>query len=160
MPEAQRIERVSFCHDGVRGELLLVRMEGISHVVVEPDTAFFWLCDDRVAAEAAVRSWCTDLHANGLGLMFLEGNDLVRRMTPLVYVPGSGTVFWENSCASGSSAVAMCLAQRAGARVELSLEEPGGILRVASDPATGETWLYGSVRLVGEFEEDLGTAED
>ena len=159
MPEALRIERVSFCHDGVRGELPLVRMEGISHVVVEPNTAFFWLRDDCAAAEAAVRAWCTDLHADGLGLMFLEGAAPAWRMTPLVYVPGSGTVFWENSCASGSSAVGICLAQRKGSRVELSLEEPGGILRVASDPATGETWLYGSVRLVGEFEEDLGTAE-
>ena len=70
------------------------------------------------------------------------------RLTPLVYIPGSGTVFWENSCASGSSAAGMYLAARTGAPVGLTLAEPGGSLRVSSDPGGGETWLYGRVRLL------------
>ena len=155
MPQALRIENTAFEYDGVRGELPLVRMEGISHVVVEPGAPFFWLCEDRLAAESAIRAWCDELGTDGLGLMFLEGDMPTPRMTPLVYVPGGNTVFWENSCASGSSAVGMCLAQRSSARVDVSLQEPGGVLRVVSDPLDGQTWLHGSVRLVGDFEATL-----
>ena len=66
-------------------------------------------------------------------------------MTPLVYIPGSGTVFWENSCASGSAAVGMYLADGNAAPTEVSLREPGGVLHVTSD-RTG-TRLRGNVRL-------------
>ena len=123
-------------------------MEGISHIVIEPGSPFWSLLRDRSAAEEAVRNWCQELGADGLGLMFLDASGA--RLTPLVYVPGSGTVFWENSCASGTSAAGMVLAARAGEKVALSLTEPGGVLRVESDPAGG-TWLYGRARLVGRY---------
>lgn len=152
MPKVQGIEWIEFEYGDTSGELPLVRMEGISHVVVESDTPFFWLRDDRAAAEVAIRAWCHDLGTDGLGLMFLEGDMPAHRMTPLVYVPGSNTVFWENSCASGSSAVGMCMAQRLNSRIDVSLQEPGGVLRVVSDALDGQTWLYGRVRLAGEFE--------
>ena len=90
------------------------------------------------------------LALDGLGLMFLEEGPAARRMTPLVFVPGADTVFWESSCASGSSAVGMCLASREGTPVDLSLAEPGGKLHVKSDPLRAETWLFGSVRLLEE----------
>ena len=102
--------------------------------------------------EKAVREFCEKLRADGLGLMFLEGGGDERNLTPLVYVPGGGTTFWENSCASGSAAVGMYLAARHGAPAELTLHEPGGALRVSCDPANGEIRLRGGVSFVGEFE--------
>ena len=147
MPRAQAIEMRDFAFEGRTGRLPLVRMEGISHLLVEADSCFFALLKERETAERAVRLWCRDLGADGLGLMFLERETL--RLTPLVYVPGSATCFWENSCASGSAAVGMALATRSGETAELALTEPGGVLRVRSDPA-GETWLFGSVRLLAE----------
>ncbi len=152
MPKAQAIEKRSFAFEGRTGSLLLVRMEGISHLLVEKDSGFFALRDDCAAAERAVRLWCRELEADGLGLMFLERETL--RLIPLVYVPGSATCFWENSCASGSAAVGMALAARNGEAAELSLSEPGGILRVASDPRSGETWLFGQVRLTETYGEE------
>ena len=85
--------------------------------------------------------------------MFLEQAEgaHLRKMTPLVYVPGSGTVFWENSCASGSAAVGMYFSAKSGERADLTLQEPAGDLQVLSDPAAGETWLSGTVRLIEEF---------
>ena len=68
-------------------------------------------------------------------------------MTPLIYVPGSGTVFWEHSCASGTAAVGMAYARKEAAPVDLTLQEPGGLLRVTSAP-TGETMLFGTVRIL------------
>ncbi|MBQ9065732.1 MAG: hypothetical protein IJ123_09830 [Blautia sp.] len=135
--------------------LPVVELEGISHIIIEPDSAFVNLLSDRKAAEAAVKNWCLSLGADGLGLMFLSGDLPEVQLTPLVYIPGSDTIFWENSCASGTSAAAMYLASKAGSAIYAAFHEPGGILRVQSDPAAMETWLYGRVRLIGKFEYDL-----
>lgn len=147
MPPAQGIENRAFGFGGLRGMLPLVRMEGISHLVIEPDSPFFSLLADRAAAEEAVRQWCGRLQADGLGLMFSDNG---RRLTPLVYIPVSDTLFWENSCASGSAAVSMAMAERSGGPVSLSLTEPGGTLRAESSPE-GETTLYGHVKLIEEY---------
>lgn len=150
MPEALGVELVDLAFEGLRAPLPLVRMEGISHLVIETDSPFFDMRETPELAERAVRRWCQELSADGLGLMFLEGGVTPRHMTPLVFVPGSDTVFWESSCASGSSAVGMCLASRKGVPVDLSLVEPGGKLHVKCDPTCAETWLFGSVRLLEE----------
>ena len=148
MPPAKSIGEKDFCFGAVRGKLPVVRMEGISHIIIEPASPFFSLREDQTAARQAVRLWCAALSADCLGLMFLERTAAECRLTPLVYVPGSGTVFWENSCASGSSAVGMALAAKTGTPVRLELTEPGGRLRVESDPEKGETWLWGRTRLL------------
>ena len=146
MPRALAVEERTFAFAGLCGRLQLVRMQGISHLVIPDSSPFFSLMRDRERAETALRTWCTSLSAECLGLMFLESGE---RLTPLVYVPGSGTVFWESSCASGTAAVGMALAAAKAGPVSLALQEPGGSLRVESDPAA-ETWLYGQTRLVEE----------
>ena len=150
MPPAIEIAERDFSFGTLRDRLRLVRMEGISHLLIPQKSCFFALKQDPASAEKAVRSWCAALEAEGLGLMFLEGEPPKFRLTPLVYIPGSDTVFWENSCASGSSAVGMALATERQTAIELTLEEPGGSLRVESDPASGRTLLHGAVRLLEE----------
>ena len=149
MPAALAVGERLFAFEDRRGMLPMVRMEGISHLLVEPDSVFFPLLRDPAAAGRAVRSFCEALGAEGLGLLFLETAGEESRLTPLVYIPGSGTEFWENSCASGSSAVGMLLAARRKAPVALTLTEPGGALRVESEPG-GDTWLSGRTRLLRE----------
>lgn len=127
--------------------LPIVRMEGISHVIIEPDSGFFGLKDDPALAETLLRGWCGVLGAECLGMMFLGEGAAIRPMIPLVYVPGADTMFWENSCASGSAAAGMYLAAKAGAPVDVTFDEPAGRLRVESDPATGRTILHGSAIL-------------
>ena len=148
MPSARAVRRVELSHAGTSAVVPLVEMEGISHVVIEPTSPFARLRGARDDAEDAVRAWCAELRFDGLGLMFLEGLQPHLFVTPLVFVPGSNTTFWENSCASGSAAVGSYLATSAGAPVDVALAEPGGTLRVKSDPASGATWLSGSVRMV------------
>lgn len=130
--------------------LPLVRMEGISHLIVEPDSPYYALLDRPAEAEAAAERLCETLGAEALGLQFLSGEGARRRLTPLVTVPKSGTTVWERSCASGSAAVGAALAARAGAALALTLDEPGGSLRVESDPESGETLLWGRTRFLGE----------
>ena len=127
--------------------LPIVRMEGISHVIIEPDSGFFGLKDDPALAETLLRGWCVVLGAECLGMMFLGEGAAIRQMIPLVYVPGADTMFWENSCASGSAAAGMYLAAKAGAPVDVTFDEPAGRLRVESDPVTGRTILHGSAIL-------------
>ena len=150
MPQALSVTETVFSFGGIEAALPLVRMEGISHILVESSSPFFGLMGDRPRAEKAVRDFCDALGADGLGLMFLERDAGETRLTPLVYVPGSATVFWENSCASGSAAVGMALSARAGGAVDLTLREPGGSLRVRCD-AAGETLLYGRTRRIGAY---------
>ena len=144
MPASLDILTKEFTFGKIQSALPVVRMEGISHIVIESDSAFYSLLQDRVAAEEAVRLWCESLNAEGLGLMFLD--TAASALTPLVFIPGSATVFWENSCASGTAAAGMFLAKKAGRRVKAAFTEPGGELRVESDPVSNETWLYGTVR--------------
>lgn len=151
MPGALGIEERGFTYGELEGRLPVVYLEGISHIIIENDSVFSCLIEDREAAGRAVRTWCRELKAEGLGLMFLGRDTEDRTLTPLVYIPGSDTIFWENSCASGTSAAGMYLAMRSGSSVSEAVREPGGTLTVKSDPASGRTVLSGRVRMRGKY---------
>ena len=163
MPPAIRIGTVDLQHSGAAGvhesgsadvisamiSLPVVEMEGISHIIIEPDSGFLGIKEDPELAEALLRQWCGVLGADCLGMMFLGEGAALRPLTPLVYVPGADTMFWENSCASGSAAAGMYLAEKSGSPVDVTFDEPAGRLRVESDPAAGRTVLHGSLTLLG-----------
>lgn len=127
--------------------LPVVHMEGISHAIVEDTSPAFCLKQQQTMAEIAVSQLCTTLNADGLGLMFLNAKGPAYELTPLVYVPGSNTVFWENSCASGSAAVGAYLSYCKHSPMNVTLSEPGGELRVESDWSARRITLHGSVIL-------------
>ena len=149
MPEARSVRLERLVWQRVAGEVPVVHLEGISHAVLEPCSPFFGLRREPSEAERAVREWCACLGADGLGLMFVEDGAWAQKsLTPLVYVPGSDTVFWEHSCASGSAAVGMYYLAQTKMPVDLHLREPGGMLRVEGDVASGRVTLHGHVRFV------------
>lgn len=152
-PPALSITAQLFSFGGFSETLPIVFMSGISHIIIRPGSVFFTLKEDRNAAEQALRTWCAGLSAAGLGLMFLEPEGTEYRLTPYVWVPGAGTFFRENSCASGSAAAAMVLAAESGEKTLVTLHEPGGCLKVSRDPASGETLLYNRVRLTARFDD-------
>ena len=138
MPRCAGMETVSLAAEGRSFRLPLVRYDGISHLIVtEPVEKSF--------AERAVKRWCGELGADGLGLMLLD--EAAKTLTPLVYVPGADTLYWERSCASGTAAVGAYLAETEGKAVELRLAEPGGSLGVSASPG-GAVILRGGVRLL------------
>ena len=151
MPPSLDIINREFSFGKLQESLPVVQLEGISHVIIEPDSGFWFLKSDKHTAEHAVKDWCQYLSADGLGLMFLEETKESCNLTPLVYVPGSGTVFWENACASGSSAVGMFLASKYGKLVSRILREPGGTQVIDSDPVSNITTLTGNVRFVSQL---------
>ena len=129
------------------GTLPVVRMEGIDHIIIEQQSFYYNLRNNRKLTESIIRTICGILDSECLGMMFLADGGKEREMTPLVYVPGADTMFWENSCASGTVAAGQYLAAKAGEAVSAALKEPGGTLVVKSDPETGETWLFGGTKL-------------
>lgn len=137
MPRPNAVERVRFA-DGQTCPV--VTFDGITHVVMERDT-------ERAEAETLAKRRCAELSADALGLMFLDAAK--QRLTPLVYVPGADTLFWENSCGSGTAAVGAYLAKAQGATVCIPLRQPGGTLVVTASP-DGALRLRGTVRRVYE----------
>lgn len=148
MPPALSFTQEEFSYGVLDGTLPVVKTEGISHAIITRESSFFSLLENKNAAGEAIRKQCSLLGADCLGWMFLDGGGTSLRLTPLVYVPGSGTLCWESSCASGSAAVGTALAERTKAPVRLELSEPCGVLAVESEGLSGETRLLGMTRLV------------
>ena len=148
MPSAKKIRTVRLKYRDLTDEAVLVEMQGISHLIIEKGSAFFSLLENPEAAETAVKQWCGELSAEGLGLMFLEEEDNTRTLTPLVYIPESKTIFWENSCGSGSSACALYLSEKTSSPEEFLFQEPGGVLRVAV-ASSGSVKISGGVKIIG-----------
>ena len=115
--------------------LPLVRLPGISHLISDGILS-------REEAAGHIRDWCRTLGCDCLGVMLYERER--ERLTPLVYVPAVDTLFWENSCASGTAAMGAWKQHRQGGAVCGDFTEPAGILHVEAD---GETlMLRGTVR--------------
>ncbi len=115
----------------------VMEFDGISHVILEEPMK-------REQAENLAPEWCAALGAEAVGLMFFDRKSF--RLDPLVYVPAARTLCWENSCASGSTAVGVYLAAEAGRPVTAILYQPGGSLTVTAD-AEGTPVLGGTIRL-------------
>jgi hypothetical protein len=174
MPHPQKLEFIDL--PGA-GRLPVVSFDGISHVIYEvsgskplgsysdvdsvSDTSVSHFETDnkldelpisRAEAEALAYDWCRYLGVDALGIMFL--NTKASSMTPLVYVPAAGTLFWENSCASGTTACGAYVAARSGRPVSMSLRQPGGSLwiRVSED---GAFVLSGMVRITHSGSADI-----
>lgn len=148
MPDALEISIQKLRSNVADASMTVVRMEGISHIVIESFSGLYSLKDDKQAAEQLVRDWCSELGADCLGLMFLEGDGTSWKLTPLVYVPGADTMFWENSCASGTAAVGMYMASKLEEAVDMTINEPAGTMRVSSDPEARKTIIYGNTKLI------------
>lgn len=123
----------------------LVKVEGISHMLV-PSDAF---TDDE--AEQAVREYANELDVPALGMMLCPDYDSLTSQAPevcdltirpLVYVPGSETTFWEQGCATGSTAVGWYRYSTCGS-THTAIKQPGGIISV--DIAYGQPMLTGKV---------------
>ena len=136
MPQPLSIEEVRFS-DG--RTLPVVFLPGIAHVIMDS-------APDADAPKLA-KSRCAELHADALGMMFLDR--CAQTLTPLVYVPSGDTLFWEHSCGSGTSAVGAYLAAQANEALTIPFRQPGGTLEVYAEPG-GTLRLRGTTALVHE----------
>ena len=114
--------------DSPYGQLKLMRFPGICHAIAPPGIG-------RDEAEKLIVPLCGNIGCEALGLMLLDEESL--RLDPLVYVPGAESLFWERSCASGTTAVGAYLALREGKTISASLAQPGGTLSIFAEYENG-----------------------
>ncbi len=109
--------------DSPIGALPIVRFPGISHAIITSPLS-------PAEAEELIVPLCRQLGAEALGLMLLK--EECSSLSPLVYVPGAKSLFWERSCASGTTAVGAYLALREKKDISLCLAQPGGSLSISA----------------------------
>lgn len=136
MPPVRKIEKSVMTYGGREYALFAVYMQGICHLIVTSPMK-------KEDAEAAAEKWCADLSSDAVGLMFL--NREKQELKPLVYVKTADTLFWESSCASGTSAVGAYLAFTEKRKISEDISEPAGILHVEAAP-DGRVKLSGNVK--------------
>lgn len=148
MPAPLRIEELRL--PGLDGPVSGVVFDGILHLIVE----------DRPCQEETVDRIRAAVYAGGagpeaLGILFYDREQ--GTMTPAVYVPAVGSLVYENSCGSGSVAVAALCAQKTGKDVRLTLRQPGGVLDVSMRDGAAELGGWVELRCKGEVrvEDDL-----
>jgi len=101
---------------------LLVKMQGISHIIVTNEKN----CDDYI------KEWADELDADALGIMYYNQSN--ETLDPLVYVRTVDTLFRENACVSGTCAVTAAMYYLNKNNNNLCLRQPGGVLSsVAAD---------------------------
>ncbi|HMM07269.1 MAG TPA: hypothetical protein PKD52_11515 [Clostridiales bacterium] len=129
MPLPKRIVPIAF--GGGEGDAVF--FDGILHVVT--DQAF--AADSPAVSRKYLQEISAWYQAAAAGLMFYEAKTAT--LTPVVYVAATNTLFYENSCASGSAAVAAVLAQKGAAGSHLfRFREPGGVLEATAEKRDGE----------------------
>ena len=134
MPVPLDISTSEFRCDGKDFSLPVVRFEGITHLL-----SFRPL--PKQTAEKIVKEQCAAVQADALGLMQIDPD--AGTLLPFVYVPKSGTLFWEGSCASGTAAAGSWLRKNRG-QGKWEFTEPAGSLIIEA-PADGRLLLTGSV---------------
>ena len=139
MPLPERIE--SICIDGKN--FPIVHFEGISHIVADYTL-------EKCFAEKNIRSLCSELKVDALGIMFVDKG----KLEPFVYVASTDSAVWESSCASGTTAVTAYAAYKGKESCTLSFEEPGGSLSVTAqftDGAITSLLLTGGAEIMGRY---------
>ena len=138
MPKAESVAVQTLTCGGTQYRLPAVKFAGISHIINECPAK-----SEQFAGE--IKSWCRALGCDSLGIMNIDRPN--GKIVPLVYVPASGTLFWENSCASGTAAAGVYYADKGKCPFEADFAEPGGTLGVKAEP-DGSVAIKGTVRIV------------
>lgn len=117
----QSINNYDYSIDGTLYTLPTVALEGISHVIVK--NGF-----NTDVAQKLLHKYAKEFNLSAMGVMIYD--KATGKMTPIVYVRECNTCVFENSCASGSIALFAYLTQSNKEIKEISVIEPGGVLKV------------------------------
>ena len=146
IPKPKNLYEMSFDIDNESFVLPIVEFNGISHIIA--NNRF-----DKKTAERIIKKYCDILNCKAMGIMLL--NDKTYEMVPIVYVKKGNTLFYENSCASGSSAVCYYLTNDSNIPKEFILKQPGGNLTVSSSSSLDYIILKGNVIIINHFNEEI-----
>ena len=146
MPLPTALREVELPVDDGAVRAALVETPGIAHLIL-PATAGL----DEALLRRQLPEWNRALGADALGALTWDAANA--RLDPLVYVPSTGTIVRERGCGSGSAAVGCWLAARTGRSCETAIHQPGGVIVVRAEIASGRlcgATITGRVELVEE----------
>ena len=112
--------------------------------------------------ENKIKEWCKCLEIEALGIMFCDFGDLKFDstnnsksfvpmevlMTPFVYVKSIDTLYWESSCASGTTAVGEYLLDMTNSKDKINVRQPSGTILSVEKTTDGKLLLTGKVKLL------------
>ena len=127
MPLPLSVEAVLLDVGGMPSRFFRVELPGIVHFVHFASEAemgykdLFW---------TALQDYAADERLDAFGLVLFDPAHL--HMVPAVYVTATDTLYWEQSCGSGSAAVAAALACVGKKNVSCTIQQPGGAIAIAA----------------------------
>lgn len=106
----------------------LVHMEGISHLVVMPESALAYISssEDLKETASALLNRHNLLEFPAAGVIFLENTSDGIKIHPCVRVSAINTMFYETACGSGTIATGLVSAYVNKASITLPLLQPSG----------------------------------
>ena len=114
----------------------VVNLDGISHMIVPASET------SKEEMEKSIKKLADEQDVLAFGMIRYDEDEL--SIEPLVYVKGSGTLVWENGCASGSIATAYYRYIGNGVS-ESAIKNPGGVMNVKFE--SGRLFITGTVEL-------------
>ena len=169
MPEALEICEVDFGN----GEIYpVVFFKGIAHVIIDKKSI------DRKEFEYKIKEWCEGLEMPALGVIVCDGLETFSKcdmgshsspvregsqcvaptsttfastelsITPLVYVKSIDSLYWESSCASGTTAVGAYLLDKSKQKISVDVKQPSGTVLNVESTEDKKLLLKGKVKLL------------
>ena len=146
MPYPDDVSGILVDVGGVPARFFRVDLPGITHFVHFVET-FEGL--DKDVYWQALKDYVDGEDFPAYGLILCDTK--TQTMIPAVYVSRTDTLYWENSCGSGSAAVAAALACTTRKRVAAYMKQPGGTIAIAAsvddDGNLQQIFMGGSVKL-------------
>lgn len=115
---------------------------------------------DRIKKEfeSKIKLWCEFLEVPAIGIMLCDNIDNVKKiqnidvpevhLIPLVYVNSIDTLYWESSCASGTTAVSEYLKRKLKKDINVNVRQAGGMILGVESDGDNKLLLKGKVKLL------------
>ncbi len=124
-------------------EMITATFEGITHYILPVDATRAEKLYQEVLAHIDTAI------APAIGVLFYD--EAMHSLVPIVYVDATKTTYWENSCASGTTAIGAWLQEKGNATEEqLTIHQPGGDLTLRFKD--GEIYLSSDISITATGE--------
>ena len=139
MPKSTSIKNLNFENDK---NYPVVFFTSIAHIIVDIEN----LSDiDKIKSELMLKKFCNEQNISAAGLIYYDNKNY--KIYPLVYVKNIDTMFWENACASGTTAVGMYLFNKNKKEINLNIIQPSGVILNIYNK-NDDIYLKGNVKLI------------
>ena len=139
--------------------IYLVRMQGMVTIVIEEDKAKPYLEHKETIKEEAKKiiEKYGLTNEEAVGIMFLEREDNMLKINPVVWVNAIDTMFYETACGSGTTGVGIVKAMKENASQMLEIKQPSGeSIKIKIDMINGQVQkavISGKIKTDGKIKE-------